>query len=180
MSVRIGTFLAGRIHTWGFLLAKNSKKELEKMKRKRIEFNSELFRREFIRNAINSAKSINCEKYFAKVYEMTDKEVIKNMYGTAIWDDPPKGWTERDLIKYSRGYLSGRGLEASNLMQCFELIEKMLNRKTADPYQKSSLKQVVDLIFDVINNNEYIKKDLKIQKILNAVQKSAYSFYKIK
>lgn len=155
-----------------------SKAKVKSEKAKIVEFDSKLYRNEFIRNQIKSAKSHNSERYFAKVYEMTDQQVIDDMEGTAIWDDPPKGWTKRDLVKYSRGYLVGRGTEAFNLMQRFEFIESMLDKKTADPYQKNELKHVVDLIFQVLKDG--IKEDKKAIKWLEKVQKSAYSFYKIK
>lgn len=41
----------------------------------------------------------------SQVYKMSDREVEAAMQGHANWDDRPKGWTKRDLLMWSRGYL---------------------------------------------------------------------------
>lgn len=51
--------------------------------------------------------------------EMTDAEVKRHMAGSAMWDDPPTGWTEADLLTYSRGYLNAESTQLGNAAEYF-------------------------------------------------------------
>lgn len=45
---------------------------------------------------------------------LSDAEVKERMYGHAMWDDPPAGYTETRLADWSRGWLHGCALTAGN------------------------------------------------------------------
>jgi hypothetical protein len=57
------------------------------------------------------------EGRFARTWP--DSEVRNVMRGSAIWDDPPNGWSEETLLLYSRGYLVGRAIVGGNLGQYY-------------------------------------------------------------
>lgn len=61
----------------------------------------------------------------------TDAQIEENMAGSAIWDDPPKGWRRSTLLTYSRGYLTGRAIVGGNVGQYFRRCLKAV----ADPIQ---------------------------------------------
>lgn len=52
----------------------------------------------------------------ANTTTLTDEQVRIYLHGHALWDDPPDGWTEKELLIWSRGYLYGRSIQACNDM----------------------------------------------------------------
>ena len=46
--------------------------------------------------------------------ELSREDVFSMMDGHAVFDDPPKGWTKRDLAMYGRGYLHAEAVQHLN------------------------------------------------------------------
>jgi len=53
------------------------------------------------------------ERLFDKDYDKFVK--YEKESGSAFWDDPPEGWTEREMAIYSKGYAHGRSVETGNI-----------------------------------------------------------------
>jgi len=58
--------------------------------------------------------------------DLTDHETKNLMLGHAMWDDPPKGWSRKDLVLWSKGYLYGRAIVGGNFGQQFFRFVKAL------------------------------------------------------
>lgn len=48
---------------------------------------------------------------------LADSQVERYMYGHPVFDDPPKGWSKRDLLMFGRGYLMAHGVQVPNCAQ---------------------------------------------------------------
>lgn len=52
--------------------------------------------------------------------------------GSAMWDDPPDNWSERDLYIWSKGYVRGREVECGNvhgiMRQLQSMVSEMMNK----------------------------------------------------
>jgi len=46
--------------------------------------------------------------------ELSKEDVFRMMDGHAVFDDPPRGWTKRDLAMYGRGYLHAEAVQHLN------------------------------------------------------------------
>jgi hypothetical protein len=58
--------------------------------------------------------------------KMTDKDVEKAMSGHAMFDDPPKGYTKRDLIMWGRGYLHAEAVQTYNAGATIDMLIKAI------------------------------------------------------
>lgn len=101
----------------------------KKSKAKESDFSSPLYGlREMMAKYNEIAKSVPVVSD-----DMSDKEVKRRMRGHAMWDDPPEGWTERDLLLWSRGYLSRErslcGNVGSQLRAEIYLVQAILDGK---------------------------------------------------
>lgn len=54
--------------------------------------------------------------------------------GSAMWDDPPEDWSERDLYIWSKGYVHGRCVETGNVSGIMRIIEMHCKRLMNDDY----------------------------------------------
>ena len=54
--------------------------------------------------------------------------------GFAMWDDPPEGWTERDLAIYSKGYAHGRCVETGNISGVIRSLSWMAKELTREEF----------------------------------------------
>jgi len=75
---------------------------------------------------IREGAEMKIERPWKSPNRLTDKQAQDQMEGHAVWDDPPEGWTKKDLAQWSRGYLYGREIVARNIHQYFHLIAKAL------------------------------------------------------
>lgn len=76
------------------------------------------------------------------------KEFIKleSKSGSAMWDDPPEGWSERDLFIWSKGYVHGRSVECSNISGMMEHLsntsDRLINKDYGFRDGMPSIKQI--------------------------------------
>lgn len=71
------------------------------------------------------------ERIWKYPLELTDEETQKLMRGHALWDDRPEGWTKKQLVLWSKGYLYGREIVGMNLSQEFHFIVQSLSNPAA-------------------------------------------------
>jgi len=64
------------------------------------------------------------------------KEFIKreSNSGSAMWDDPPEDWSERDLYIWSKGYVSGREVETGNITGELKYLESLSSQLLNNDY----------------------------------------------
>lgn len=57
---------------------------------------------------------------------------LESKSGSAMWDDPPEGWSERDLFIWSKGYVHARQVECANISGTMDLMsfisKKLINK----------------------------------------------------
>jgi len=72
------------------------------------------------------------EDLFDKDYDEFVKQESNS--GFAMWDDPPEGWSERDLAIYSKGYAHGRCVETGNIHGVIRSLSWMAEELKRDEY----------------------------------------------
>ncbi len=64
------------------------------------------------------------------VDDLSDEHIKRQMDGHAIWDDPPKGWTEQDVLLWSRGYLYAESTFLGNALEIVEYYFRLREEET--------------------------------------------------
>lgn len=87
------------------------------------------------------------ERVWKRPLDLTDTEAQEAVHGSALWDDPPQGWTKKRLADWTRGELHGREVLGMNYGQHFYRIIKALR----DPvgYWKRWRLGYLDMLRDV-------------------------------